>query len=87
MRIREPRAHSRYLADPDTPPEYSSIRLAAQVAPSSEEIVWFVDDRAVARVGFPHEARLPLTRGRHVIRAAMVGRPVQSDAISIVVED
>ena len=87
LRIREPRAHSRYLADPDTPPEYSSIKLAAQVAPSSEEIVWFVDDHAVARVGYPHEARLPLTKGRHVIRAAMVGRPVESASVSIVVED
>ncbi len=87
VRIREPKPASRYLADPDTPPELSTIRLAANVTPREAEIVWLVDGRALARVRWPHEARLPLTPGAHTIRAAMVGRAVQSAPITIRVDE
>ena len=62
--IAEPRTKSRYLLDPDTPKELSTIRLAAKVTPASEEVVWLVDGTPVSRVGYPHEFRWPLSRGR-----------------------
>jgi len=87
VHIREPRTRSRYLADPDTPEELSTVRLAATVVPRSEEIEWIVDGRPFARVGFPHEARLPLTPGPHTIRAAIIGRPIESAPVTITVDD
>lgn len=86
VRIREPHHRSRYLADPDTPEELSTVRLAASVVPRSETIEWIVDGQPLARVGFPHEARLPLTPGPHTIRAAIVGRAIESAAVTIVVD-
>jgi penicillin-binding protein 1C len=87
VRIREPHAKARYLADPDTPPELSSVKLAASVLPRSAQIDWIVDGRVLERVGFPHEARLPLTPGPHTIRAALVGRAVESAPVTIVVDE
>jgi penicillin-binding protein 1C len=87
VRIREPRAKSRYLADPDTPAELSTVRLAASVLPRSAQIDWIVDGRVLARVGFPHEARLPLQPGPHTIRAALVGHVAESAAVTIVVDE
>ena len=37
--IREPRTKSRYLFDPDTPRELSTVRFAASVTPANEDIV------------------------------------------------
>lgn len=85
--IREPRPQARYLFDPDTPREYSTVRLAATVTPSSEEIVWVVDEVPIARVPYPHEARIALLPGRHVIRAAFASRPQKSGPVAIVVDD
>jgi hypothetical protein len=53
----------------------------------NEQIVWLVDGRELARVGFPHEARLPLTPGQHTIRAALVGHPIESAPVTIVVDE
>lgn len=69
--IREPHAQSRFLIDPDTPAELSTIRLSAAVTPASEEVVWLVDGVPVGRVGFPHELRWQLTPGAHTIRARL----------------
>lgn len=85
--ITEPRALTRYLYDPDTPRELSTIRLAAAVAPASEEIVWLVDGSPVAQVGWPHELRVPLSPGRHVVRAAFAHREGGSLPVTIVVDD
>jgi len=85
--ITEPRALSRFLYDPDTPRELSTIRLAAKVAPATEEIVWLVDGSPVAQVGWPHELRVPLSPGAHTIRAAFAHREGQSAAVSVVIDD
>lgn len=85
--IREPKSKARYLYDPDTPAEYSTIRLSAAVTPPSEEIVWLVDGTPIARVGWPHEARAALRPGRHLIRAAFVRRAESSSAVSVMVDD
>jgi penicillin-binding protein 1C len=85
--IREPREKSRYLWDPDTPAEFSTIRLAASVSPRTEEIVWIVDGVPVARVGYPHETRWSLEPGTHVIEAAMAQRPLSSRPVTVVVSD
>jgi penicillin-binding protein 1C len=85
--ITEPRALSRYLYDPDTPRELSTIRLAAAVAPATEEIVWLVDGSPIAQVGWPHELRVPLSPGSHTIRAAFAHREGQSAPVSVVIDD
>ena len=73
--IREPRPKSRYLFDPDTPRELSTVRFAAAVTPANEDIVWLVDGAPVGHVGYPHELRWHLSPGhaRHPRAARTVG--------------
>lgn len=85
--IREPRPMSRFLFDPDTPRELSTVRLAASVTPATEEIVWLVDDAPIARVGYPHEVRWALTPGRHTIRARLAHSGDVSAPVTVVVDD
>lgn len=87
VRIREPRPAARFLFDPDTPPELSTVRLSASVQPATAEVVWLVDGTPLARVGYPHEARLTLTPGRHVIRAVLAGGFESSESVGITVDD
>jgi penicillin-binding protein 1C len=85
--IREPRPMSRFLFDPDTPRELSTLRLAASVVPATEEVVWLVDGEPIARVGYPHEARWPLTPGQHTIRARLAHSGDMSAPVTVVVDD
>ena len=85
--IREPRSNSRFLFDPDTPRELSTVRLAASVTPATEEIVWLVDDEPIARVGYPHEVRWPIRPGRHTIRARLAHSGDVSAPVTVVVDD
>ncbi|WNG35000.1 penicillin-binding protein 1C [Archangium violaceum] len=85
--IREPKGLVRLLYDPDTPASASTLRLAADVTPSTEPIVWLVDGVPVATVTYPHEFRWSLRPGQHVITAAMVHRPQVSQPVTVVVED
>jgi penicillin-binding protein 1C len=75
------------LFDPDTPASAATLRLAAEVTPSSEPIVWLVNGVPVATVSYPHEYRWPVTPGRHVITAAMARRSQVSRPLTVVVED
>lgn len=81
----EPRGGVRYTWDPDTPAEFATIRLRADVEPRSEEIVFLVDGTPVAKVGYPHEARWTLTPGRHTIQAAFARRAEASAPVAITV--
>lgn len=85
--IREPRGTVRLLYDPDTPASASTLRLAAEVTPSTEPIVWLVDGVPVATVSYPHEYRWSVTPGRHVITAAMSRHAEVSSPLTVVVED
>ncbi|WP_224360296.1 penicillin-binding protein 1C [Hyalangium versicolor] len=85
--IREPRGQVRLLFDPDTPASASTLRLAAEVTPSTEPIVWLVDGVPVATVSYPYEYRWSVTPGKHVITAAMSRHPEVSPPLTVVVED
>jgi penicillin-binding protein 1C len=85
--IREPRGMVRLLYDPDTPAQASTLRLEAEVTPSTEPIVWMVDGVPVATVGYPHEFRWSVQPGQHTITAAMVHRPLVSQPVTVVVDD
>ena len=85
--IREPRPMSRYLFDPNTPPELSTLRLAASVTPATEEVVWLVDDEPIARVPYPHEVRWPLKPGQHTIRARLAHSRDISAPVTVMVDD
>ncbi len=85
--IREPRSHSRYLYDPDTPREYSTVRLSAQVSPATEDVVWLVDGTPVGKVSWPHELRWNLSPGTHTIRAALAHGGEASAPVTVVVDD
>ncbi len=87
MAITEPRTGSRYLWDPDTPVDSAAIRLAARVEHADEEIVWLVDGKPIAKVGYPHATRWPLRPGRHTIEARMVRRSEASLPVFVLVED
>ena len=85
--IREPRSLSRFLFDPDTPPELSTVRFSAPVTPRTEEIVWLVDNVPIAQVGYPHELRWSLGPGQHTIRARLAHSGDVSASVTIVVDD
>jgi penicillin-binding protein 1C len=85
--IREPRPLSRFLLDPDTPPELSTVRFSAAVKPATEKIIWLVDGEPIAQVGYPHEVRWPLKPGRHTIRARLAHSADVSAAVTVVVDD
>jgi hypothetical protein len=85
--IQEPLPRARFLFDPDTPAEFSTVRLAAKVTPANEEIVWLVNGEPVGKVGWPHELRVALAPGKHVIRAALARMPVESAPVSVTVDD
>jgi penicillin-binding protein 1C len=85
--IREPKGTVRLLYDPDTPASASTLRLTADVTPSTEPIVWLVDGVPVATVTYPHEFRWSVRPGQHTITAAMVHRPQVSQPVTVVVED
>jgi len=87
VKISAPTNYSRYLWDPDTPAEYSTIRLAADVTPKDEDIIWIVDGIPVAKVGYPHEYRWSLEPGVHKIKAALAQRPAISSPVTVVVSD
>jgi penicillin-binding protein 1C len=87
VKISAPTNYSRYLWDPDTPAEYSTIRLAADVTPRDEDIIWIVDGIPVAKVGYPHEFRWSLEPGVHKIKAALAQRPTISSPVTVVVSD
>ncbi len=70
----EPRSGVKYTWDPDTPAEFATIRLRADVEPRSEDVVFLVDGSPVAEVGYPHEVRWTLTPGKHVIQAVFARR-------------
>lgn len=81
----EPRAGVRYTYDPDTPPEFATIRLRADVEPADEDVVFLVDGTPVAKVGWPHETRWTVTPGTHVVQAAFARRAEVSAPVAITV--
>jgi penicillin-binding protein 1C len=85
--ITEPHNRGRYLWDPDTPAEYSTIRLAADVHPTTEPIVWIVDGQPIAEVGYPYELRWPLKPGEHRIQASFARRQEASKTVTVLVEN
>ena len=87
LAITEPHSGSRYLWDPDTPVASAAIRLAARVEPADEEILWLVDGKPVAKVGYPHAIRWPLRPGRHTVEARTTHSALSARPITVVVED
>jgi len=83
----EPRPNGRFLVDPETPRDLSTIRFAARVAPADERVVFTVDGVPVAEVGYPHEFRWPAEKGTHVVAAALARRGAVSPGVRIVVGD
>jgi penicillin-binding protein 1C len=85
--IREPRTNARFLFDPDTPRELSTVHFQAQVSPANEEVVWLVDGTPVAQVAWPHDLRWPMTKGTHVVKARLAHSAEASRPVTIVVDD
>ena len=84
--LTEPRDGVRYTFDPDTPPEFATVRLSAEVNGGvDEEVVFLVDGTPVARAVYPFEARWTLTPGRHIVQAALLRRSSTSMPATIVV--
>jgi penicillin-binding protein 1C len=85
--ISEPKSKSRFLFDPDTPAEFSTVKFAAKVTPENEDVVWIVDGVPTSQVGFPHEWRWPISKGTHSIRARLARSGLVSSPVTIVVND
>jgi penicillin-binding protein 1C len=84
----EPQDGVRFHFDPDTPPEFATVRLSAQVkGGSDEDVVFLVDDTPVARVGAPWEARWTLAPGRHTVVAVLARAGTTSNPATILVRE
>jgi penicillin-binding protein 1C len=83
--LTEPNDGVRYAFDPDTPPEYATIRLSAEVSGTDDDVVFLVDDTPVAQVSYPYETRWTLAPGTHRIRAVLAQHRTASNDVSIVV--
>jgi len=82
----EPKDGLRLHFDPDTPPEFTTVRLSAQVmGGSDEDVVFLVDDEPVARVGAPWEVRWTLQPGRHTVMAVLARAGTLSAPATILV--
>ncbi len=73
------------ILDPEIPARFQTLALRATVNPAVPEIVWYVDGREFARVGFPYEARWPISPGVHTIRAAFPRAFVESGTVVVTV--
>ncbi len=88
VQLVEPKDGLRLHFDPDTPPEFATVRLAAQVrGGSDEEVVFLIDDEPVARVGAPWEARWTLSPGRHTVVAVLARVGAISSPATIIVRE
>jgi penicillin-binding protein 1C len=76
--LTSPADGTRVVVDPEIPARFQTLALRASVTPAVPEIVWYVDGREFARVGFPYEARWPVSPGTHTIRAAFPRAFVES---------
>ena len=86
--LTEPRDGVRYTFDPDTPPEFATVRLSADVLGGhDEEVVFLVDGTPVAQAVWPFEARWTLQPGRHTVQAALMRRTSLSQPASITVRE
>ncbi len=74
---------TRVLVDPEIPARFQTLALRASVSPAVPQIVWYVDGVEFARVGFPYEARWPISPGTHTIRAAFPRAFVESGTVSV----
>jgi penicillin-binding protein 1C len=88
VELLEPSHGLRLQMDPDTPPEFATLRLSAFVkGGSDEEVVFLVDDEPVASVGAPWETRWSLVPGRHTITAVLAHAGTTSATATIVVRE
>jgi penicillin-binding protein 1C len=78
---------ARVIVDPELPARFQTLALRASVSPPVPEIVWYVDGREFARVGFPYEARWPISPGVHTIRAAFPRAFVESQPVVVKVSN
>jgi penicillin-binding protein 1C len=86
--LTEPKDGVRYTFDPDTPPEFATVRLSADVDGGRDEhVVFLVDGSPVASAAFPFEARWTLSPGKHTVQAALMRRPAVSDPATITVRE
>jgi penicillin-binding protein 1C len=81
--VREPQDHARFLMDPDAPPALSTVQLRAHVTPPDAQVVWLVDGTPFATVGYPFEARWPLSPGTHTIVAALAHQSTASKPVTV----
>jgi penicillin-binding protein 1C len=74
---------TRIIVDPELPARFQTLALRASVTPSVPQIVWFVDGKEFARVGFPYEARWPIAAGTHSIQARFPRAFVESGTVFV----
>ncbi|MCA9522375.1 MAG: penicillin-binding protein 1C [Myxococcales bacterium] len=81
--ILSPVSEGRYLIDPSQSGDYQRVPLKAIVPDSVESVVWYVNGKPFARVGWPYTSYWPLKPGSHRIRLVADGR--SSHEVHIVV--
>jgi len=86
LEIQSPRDGVRIIANPEIPEQVSTIELSASVSPALKQITWFVDGKAFKNADYPYNARLPLSRGEHIIQAGVPLTNERSKPVSITVE-
>lgn len=84
--IQEPIDGSRIIIDNTEPSEYQTLALKAVVTPSSEQIVWYVDDAPAGIADYPYTMRWKISKGEHTFYAALPYSRVKSRPVTILVD-
>jgi penicillin-binding protein 1C len=74
------------LRDPETPPDRSTVGLAAVVEPPAAQVVWYVDGRPWRIAAYPYAARWPLRAGEHVFQARVPQAAAASALVRVIVQ-
>ncbi len=83
IKIVQPTHGSRLLIDPETPADFQTLALLAEVEPSVPSIVWFVDGEQYRQTDYPYQTRWRLEEGTHTFQAKFLRANIFSEIVSV----
>lgn len=84
--VRAPVSGGRFRIDPSVPRKFQTLALTAEVTPAVPEVMWYVNDKLVDRVGYPYVSRWKMEPGEHRIEARFAHADIRSQSIVINVQ-
>ncbi len=80
-----PAPGTRFLRDPEAPPQASTVELVASVEPPVPQLLWLVDGRPWQLASYPYAVRFPLKPGTYQLQVAIPATPLRSAPVTVYV--